>query len=172
VLPGLAAAVVVAVAASRIGSLLPLLGAPVAAIVLGVALSSKVRNQASLRPGLALTAGLVLQLAVVLLGSQLSLGEVAAVGLSSLPVMLGTLAACLTAAWLLGRRMGVERDLRTLIGVGTGICGASAIAAVSPVIKARSATVAARRSPTRCRRSSCSTSPRCCSSRHSGTCCT
>jgi uncharacterized integral membrane protein (TIGR00698 family) len=142
VLPGLTSAVVVAVGASQIGTLLPLLGAPVAAILIGVALSSKVRNQASLRPGLTLAAGLVLQLAVVLLGSQLSLGEVADVGLSSLPVMLGTLAACLTAAWLLGRRMGVDRDLRTLIGVGTGICGASAIAAVSPVIKARSATVA------------------------------
>ena len=62
--------------------------------------------------------------------------------MSSLPVMLGTLAVCLTAAYLLGRWMGIERDLVTLIGVGTAICGASAIAATSPVIKARSATVA------------------------------
>ena len=142
VLPGLTAAVVVAVSASAIGKLLPLLGAPVAGILLGVLLSSKARKQASLGPGIAVAAGVVLQLAVVLLGSQLSLGEVADVGLSSLPVMLGTLAACLTAAWLLGRRMGIDGDLRTLIGVGTGICGASAIAAVSPVIKARSNTIA------------------------------
>jgi uncharacterized integral membrane protein (TIGR00698 family) len=142
VLPGLTAAVAVAVVASLVGRILPLLGAPVAAIVLGVLLSGRARKQASLRPGLTLAAGLVLQLAVVLLGAQLSLGEVAHVGVSSLPVMLGTLSACLTAAWLLGRRMGIDGDLSTLIGVGTGICGASAIAAVSPVIKARSATIA------------------------------
>lgn len=43
---------------------------------------------------------------------------------------------------MLGRRLGVVRDLRTLIGVGTGICGASAIAAVAPVIGAAEAEVA------------------------------
>jgi uncharacterized integral membrane protein (TIGR00698 family) len=56
--------------------------------------------------------------------------------------MLGTLAVCLLAAYLLGRRMSIGRDLRTLIGVGTGICGASAIAAVSPVIRAKSNDIA------------------------------
>jgi uncharacterized membrane protein YadS len=84
----------------------------------------------------------VLQCSVVLLGAQLSIAEAARVGLSSLPVMLGTLAVCLGAAWLYGRLLGVPGDLRTLIGVGTGICGGSAIAAVSPVIEAASTDVA------------------------------
>jgi uncharacterized integral membrane protein (TIGR00698 family) len=73
---------------------------------------------------------------VVILGTQLSIGAAARTGLASLPVMLGTLAVCLTAAYFYGRLLGVVGDLRTLIGVGTGICGASAIAAVSPVIEA------------------------------------
>lgn len=141
-LPGLVVAVAIALAATGIGRLLPVLGAPVAGIVLGVVLSGFAHRRAVLQPGIRFAAGFVLQLAVVVLGSQLSLGQVAAVGTSSLPVMLGTLAACLTAAWALGRWLGIDRDLRTLIGVGTGICGASAIAAVSPVIKARNATVA------------------------------
>jgi uncharacterized membrane protein YadS len=84
----------------------------------------------------------VLQCSVVLLGAQLSIAEAARVGVSSLPVMLGTLAICLAAAWLYGRLLGIPGDLRTLIGVGTGICGGSAIAAVSPVIEAASADVA------------------------------
>jgi uncharacterized membrane protein YadS len=78
----------------------------------------------------------VLQLSVVVLGSQLSLAQIARVGLESLPVMLGTLVVCLAGAWLIGRWLGIVGDLRTLIGVGTGICGASAIAAVTPVIGA------------------------------------
>jgi uncharacterized membrane protein YadS len=84
----------------------------------------------------------VLQCSVVLLGAQLSIAEAARAGVSSLPVMLGTLAICLAAAWLYGRLLGVPGDLRTLIGVGTGICGGSAIAAVSPVIEAASADIA------------------------------
>ena len=79
---------------------------------------------------------------MVLLGAQLSIAEAARVGVSSLPVMLGTLAICLGAAWLYGRLLGIPGDLRTLIGVGTGICGGSAIAAVSPVIEAASTDVA------------------------------
>ena len=84
----------------------------------------------------------VLQCSVVLLGAQLSIAEAARVGVSSLPVMLGTLAICLAAAWLYGRLLGIPGDLRTLIGVGTGGCGGSAIAAVSLVIEAASADVA------------------------------
>ncbi|MEP6817171.1 MAG: YeiH family protein [Marmoricola sp.] len=145
-MPGLLAVVALASVATLIGHRLPLLGAPVAGIVLGVLLAHPLRSEklhgGALHPGVVVCSSRVLQFAVVLLGAQLSLGEMAHVGLSSLPVMLGTLALCLIAASLLGRALGIDSDLRILIGVGTAICGASAIAAVSPVIKARSASVA------------------------------
>lgn len=140
-LPGLALAVGIGVLATLIGQRLPTVGAPVIAVIVGGLLSTRLRS-AALGPGLSLASGRVLQLSVVLLGAQLSLRQVARVGASSLPVMLGTLAICLTAAWLIGRWLGVGRDLRTLIGVGTAICGASAIAAVSPAIRAKSADIA------------------------------
>jgi uncharacterized integral membrane protein (TIGR00698 family) len=140
--PGVTAAVAIAAVATVIGHFAPLLGAPVAGIVLGVLLSAALRRYPPLAPGLGYAKGFVLQLAVVVLGSQLSLRQVVHVGVGSLPVMLGTLAVCLALAFLLGRRMGIDRDLRTLIGVGTGICGASAIAAVSPVIRAKSNDIA------------------------------
>jgi uncharacterized membrane protein YadS len=60
-------------------------------------------------------------LSIVALGTQLSLAQVASVGVDSLPVMLGTLTACLVAAYWIGRWLGIVGDLRTLIGVGTGI---------------------------------------------------
>lgn len=141
-LPGVALAAAVALAATGIGHALPLLGAPVAGLILGVALSRAVGTRQPLQAGVAFAGRTLLQVAVVLLGSALSLRQVAHVGASSLPVMLGTLAVCLGLAYLLGRWLGIGRDLRTLIGVGTGICGASAIAAVSPVIRARGADVA------------------------------
>ncbi|SBN64235.1 conserved hypothetical integral membrane protein [Curtobacterium sp. 9128] len=140
--PGLALATGIAVVATVIGRLLPVVGAPVSGVVLGAVIGMVRRPADSLKPGITTASKFVLQLAVVLLGAQLSLAEVARVGVESLPVMLGTLVICLLAAWGVGRLLGVVGNLRTLIGVGTGICGASAIAAVTPVIGAVSVEVA------------------------------
>ncbi|MBW4094886.1 MAG: putative sulfate exporter family transporter [Acidobacteria bacterium] len=141
-IPGLAVALVIGVVATVIGHFVPLVGAPVSAIVIGAALAALIKPGDRLRPGINTAGKFILQLSVVVLGSQLSLDQIAQVGLESLPVMLGTLAVCLVAAFLLGRWLGIIGDLRTLIGVGTGICGASAIAAVTPVIGAVSVDVA------------------------------
>jgi uncharacterized integral membrane protein (TIGR00698 family) len=141
-LPGLALAVGIAAVATVLGRLVPVVGGPVSGIALGVLVAVAVRPGERMRPGVAFAGRWVLQAAVVVLGAQLSLGQVLRVGAGSLPVMLVTLAVCLAAAYGIGRRLGVVRDLRTLIGVGTGVCGASAIAAVTPVIGAAGAEVA------------------------------
>ncbi|NUR49775.1 MAG: putative sulfate exporter family transporter [Hamadaea sp.] len=140
---GLGVAAVLGLAATATGTLLPVVGAPVIAVIGGVLLSPLARRRSeTLGPGLGVAKGPLLQLSVVLLGAQLSLGEVVRVGAGSLPVMLGTLGVCLLLAWVVGRWLGVPRDLRTLIGVGTGVCGASAIAATTPAIRARADDVA------------------------------
>jgi uncharacterized integral membrane protein (TIGR00698 family) len=138
----LSLAVALAVVATVIGRWLPVVGAPVTGIVLGVVCTALRKPGEVMVPGIKFAGTTVLQQSVVLLGAQLSLAQIARVGLQSLPVMLGTLAACLLAAYWIGRWLGLVGDLRTLIGVGTGICGASAIAAVTPVIGAVSADVA------------------------------
>ncbi len=141
-LPGLAVVAVLAVIATLLGRLEPVIGAPVIGVVLGVAVSAWARRRARVQRGIAFAGRTLLQIAVVLLGAQLSLAQVARIGVTSLPVMVGTLATCFTLAHFVGRRLGVERDLRILIGAGTGICGASAIAAVTPVIRAKNPAVA------------------------------
>jgi uncharacterized integral membrane protein (TIGR00698 family) len=141
-IPGLLLSLGVAIVATIIGKLLPVIGAPVICIVIGVAIAAFRKPGAKFRPGIVVASKLVLQISVVVLGSQLSLSQIARVGFTSLPVMLGSLAVCLIAAYWIGRWMGILGDLRTLIGVGTGICGASAIAAVTPIIGAASVDVA------------------------------
>jgi uncharacterized integral membrane protein (TIGR00698 family) len=140
--PGFALALAVAAVATVVGEYVPLIGSAVPGAVIGAVIAIAVKPGARLGPGVKWSSTFVLQCSVVLLGAQLSIAEAARVGVSSLPVMLGTLAICLGAAWLYGRLLGVPGDLRTLIGVGTGICGGSAIAAVSPVIEAASTDVA------------------------------
>ena len=140
--PGLALALAVAAVATGVGQYVPLVGSAVPGALIGIVIAIVVKPGARFAAGVKWASTFILQCSVVLLGAQLSIAEAARVGLSSLPVMLGTLAICLTAAWLYGRLLGVPGDLRTLIGVGTGICGGSAIAAVSPVIEVASADVA------------------------------
>jgi uncharacterized integral membrane protein (TIGR00698 family) len=105
-------------------------------------LISAVRSPAArMQPGIAFTGKKVLQASVVVLGSGLSLGQVFSTGARSLPVLIGTLVITLAVAWLAGRALRLGSDVRTLIGVGTAICGASAIAASNAVIDADEADV-------------------------------
>lgn len=141
--PGLAVAVPAGVVATLAGTALPVIGAPVIALLLGATAGALLRRRTpDLAAGFRFGSSTLLQVAVVLLGAQISLGEVARVGLGSLPVMLLTLGSCLGVAALAGRLLGVDAELRTLVGIGTGVCGASAIAAVSSVTRPRANSIA------------------------------
>jgi uncharacterized integral membrane protein (TIGR00698 family) len=140
-LPGLSVTAGIAVVATLLGGLVPVVGAPVIGILCGIVIALVIRPAACLKPGMAFTSKRVLQGSIVVLGSGLSLGQVLSTGGRSLPVLLGTLVVALAMAWLVGRMLGLRADLRTLIGVGTAICGASAIAATDAVINADEADV-------------------------------
>lgn len=135
--PGLALAVAVAALATALGRLLPVIGGPVFAIVLGGVVGAVFAPGERTTPGIEVAAKPVLQLSIVVLGTGLSLQQVVTVGTGSLPVMLGTLTVALGGGWLIGRMLGVGGATRTLVSVGTGICGASAIAATTSVIDAK-----------------------------------
>lgn len=142
--PGLLLALVLAVIATTLGRLAPIVGGPVFGILIGAASAATIPALRARRwePGCTVASKQVLQLSIVVLGTGLSLHQVMSVGRQSLPVMLGTLAVALGGAWALGRLLKVRGDTQILIGVGTGICGASAIAATTAVIKARDSEVA------------------------------
>jgi uncharacterized integral membrane protein (TIGR00698 family) len=132
----------VALVAWLLAHVIPLFGAPVLAILIGLAVSVVRRPSPEAAPGIAFSATVLLQLAIVLLGTGLALGQVVRIGAKSLPVMLGTLAVALIGAVVLGKLLSVSERLRTLIGVGTGICGASAIAAISGIVRATETEIA------------------------------
>ena len=140
--PGLLAAAAIAVVAFLLGRLVPLIGGPVFAIVLGMAAAAYKRPSPRLRPGIAFASKQLLQAAIVLLGANLTLSQLGLHGWRAVPVMLGTLVLVFGAAYGLGRLLGIERDMRRLLGVGTAICGGSAIAAVSTAIGAGEADIA------------------------------
>ncbi|PLC51862.1 putative sulfate exporter family transporter [Pollutimonas subterranea] len=132
---GLVLAVVVAIFAMMLGRMFPLIGGPVFAILLGMAIRNTVGIGPMFRPGLQFASRQVLQWSIVALGFGLSIQQVAKTGMESLSVTLVTIAVAFVSAWLLGKWLDIPSKLQTLIGVGTAICGGSAIAAVTPIIK-------------------------------------
>lgn len=131
---GLAAVAAITIVASLLGQLAPVIGGPVFAVAIGIVLSGLARRTPSLRPGIAFASRQLLQLSVVLLGALLSAAQLVRVGAQSLPVIATTLAAAAIAAVVLARLLKIRSMLAVLIGVGTAICGASAIAAVASVL--------------------------------------
>lgn len=132
---GVLVTVALAGLATACGRALPVVGAPVIAIVFG-ALYARLRPiPESWYAGIAFSSKAVLQAAIVVSGFGLSLFAVLQTGLSTLPVTLCTIGVALACAPLVGRAFGVDGVLGRLVGVGTAICGASAIAAVSTVLE-------------------------------------
>lgn len=139
--PGILASVAIALVATIAGEHLPLVGGPVSAIIIGLAVSTFLPVRDRVHPGLRFTSKYVLQGSIVVLGLGLSLRQVVSIGVGSLPVLAGTLVSALAMAFVAGKALRLRTDVATLIGVGTAICGASAIAAADAVIEADEADV-------------------------------
>lgn len=134
--PGLLLCAAIATIAFGLGQWLPLVGGPVFGIVLGVVVRNLVAPPTACQPGIRFAGKQILQWSIVALGLGLSLTQVARTGLDSLAVTLVSVTAAFIAALVLGRLLGIPSKLKLLIGAGTAICGGSAIAAVTPIIKA------------------------------------
>ena len=115
---------------------LAIVGAPVIAIIAGMAVAWAVKDLAPFKKGVTFVSKKVLQTAVVLLGFGLNLATIAHVGATSIPIILSTIGTALIVAFALSKIMKMSRNSAVLIGVGSSICGGSAIAATAPVIGA------------------------------------
>ena len=135
---GLLLCLAIAVVAWICGQHADVVGGPVFGILFGMLLAQVLRGHdvSALQPGIKFTSKYVLQAAVVFLGFGLNLAQVAKVGATSLPVIVSTISTSLVVSFVMCRAMHVPGKIATLIGVGSSICGGSAIAATAPVIRA------------------------------------
>lgn len=133
---GIILCAVLAVPCWFLGKLVPVVGAPVFAILLGMLVALVWPVQAAFKSGVGFVSKKVLQYAVILLGFGLNISVVLATGKQSLPIIVCTIATSLIVAYVLHKMMNIPGKISTLIGVGSSICGGSAVAATAPVIKA------------------------------------
>jgi len=133
---GLLLCMVIAVPAYFLGKLFPLIGGPVIGIISGMIITLFIKDKTDFSSGLQFVSKKVLQYAVILLGFGLNLNVVLQTGRQSLPIILGTITTSLVIAFILSKVMNIDSNTATLVGIGSSICGGSAIAATAPVIDA------------------------------------
>ena len=141
-LPGALLCLVLAISAWFMGRLLPLAGGAVIAILFGMLLANFWTYPEFFKPGISATSKRILQTAIVLFGFQMNLGHVLALGGQGLALIGAAITTSLLLAYAAGKAMRIRANEQILIGVGTAICGGSAIAAIAPVIKAEESEVA------------------------------
>lgn len=140
-LPGLGVCLVLAVSAYLSGAAFPVIGGAVFGILFGI-IAGLFLPLTALLPGIRFAGKQLLQYSIILLGFEMQLSALMKVGGQTLFIMLFTLSASFITAIFMARLLKIPAHTAILIGVGTSICGGSAIAATAPVIRAKENDVA------------------------------
>lgn len=150
---GVALCAVLAVPAWFLGKLVPVIGSAVFAIVFGMVIAF-FRRPKLLERGIKFTSKKVLQASIVFLGFGMNFISVVQVSGDSILIILSTIATSLIVAFVMAKILKVPANTATLVGVGSSICGGSAIARDVPRYQGKKTAKSRRRYPS----SSCSTS--------------
>ena len=138
VLPGIALTAIIAGTAFALRRLpgLGVFSPMILSIILGITLHNLIGTPGRAKEGVVFTKRKLLRLAIILLGLQLTVGQVIGVGVQGIAIIALGLVSTFTFTLWLGARLGVERKLAELIAAGTSICGASAVIATNSVTQA------------------------------------
>lgn len=132
---GIIFALIIAIPALIIGNAFPIIGSPILGILFGMILAFW-KRPTYLNEGITYTSKKLLQYSIILMGFGMNLFNVFKVGKQTVVLMIFTLSASLAAAYIVGKLLKINNKTVALIGIGSAICGGSAIAATAPVISA------------------------------------
>ena len=135
-IPGILLCLIIAVPSWFLGQAVPVIGGPVFAILIGMILTLILTRKEPFAQGINYTSKKILQAAVVFLGFGMNLTEILAKGKQSLPIIITTITTSLVIASILYKALKLRANNAILVGVGSSICGGSAIAATASEIDA------------------------------------
>ena len=141
-MPGIILCLAMGSAALAAAKLIPGMSALLIAILLGALWRNLVPVPAVFEQGVAFSAKKLLRAGIVLLGFQLSLGAILALGPGVLAIVVLCVGVTFLATVWIGGRMGIELPQRLLIAAGFSICGAAAVAGAEGATRAKQDQVA------------------------------
>ena len=133
---GILSCLLIAIPSWVLGKIFPVVGGAVIAIIAGMIITMIWNDKGNAEAGIKWTSKVILQTAVVFLGFGMDLGVILQTGKQSLPIIICTITMSLIIASILQKALKVPENTSILVGVGSSICGGSAIAATAPVIDA------------------------------------
>lgn len=140
--PGLLVSALAALVAVAVNQWLPVVSALLVAIVLGMIIGNLAPLPPSTEPGIKYASKRLLRIGVVLLGLQVSLGDIASLGWGMVAVVVGVVTLTFALTLVIGRLLRVSLPATLLVASGFSICGAAAVAACDGVIDAKDEEVA------------------------------
>lgn len=128
-----------ALLAMWLGGLQHFVGAPMLGLFLGIIIANTLPEKllARFRKGAGFSSKYMLKAGIILAGGTLNFSAVLGVGLSALPIIIFNILLSFLAAHLIGKAMKISTNTCTLVGGGTAICGGTAIATLTPIVKAK-----------------------------------
>lgn len=139
---GILLCLIIAIPSFYMGKLFPVVGGPVFAILAGMVITQLMKEKSNFKAGITFTSKKILQYAVILLGFGMNLSDILSKGSQSLPIIISTISTSLIISFVMFKLMKMPSKISTLVGVGSSICGGSAIAATAPVIEANDEEIA------------------------------
>lgn len=116
---------------------LAIMGQLVLAIILGMVWRAAFGLPDALRSGVTFSNKKLLRLGIIMLGMRLNLADIYHAGMNVFLIAFLNLVFALVLVYLIARWFGVDRNLSILTACGTAICGAAAVVAIAPIIKAK-----------------------------------
>jgi uncharacterized integral membrane protein (TIGR00698 family) len=116
---------------------LSIMGQLVIAIIIGMIWRALFGLREELQPGVSFSSKKLLRVGIILLGMRLNLADIYHAGSSVFVIAVINIVFALIVVYWLTRLLGVEKRLGILTACGTAICGAAAVVAIAPQIKAK-----------------------------------
>ncbi|TYS71003.1 putative sulfate exporter family transporter [Sutcliffiella horikoshii] len=141
-IPGILLILVISLMAKLLGGFFPSIGGVLFALLIGIIIRNSVELNEKYNIGISTVVKKWLKVAIVLLGATLSFNSILDIGAQSILVIILVVSGGIAVTLLVGKLMKIDKMLALLIGVGTSICGATAISVFKGVVQAKEAIVA------------------------------
>lgn len=126
-----------AIVATMAGKVQHIVGAPMIGLFVGMIVANIKPAEGDYKKGTVFAAKKFLMAGIILAGATLDFKEILGFGAQALPLIITNLCVSFGMAYLVGSKLGLTQNTKSLVGAGTCICGGTAIATLSPIIKAK-----------------------------------
>ena len=135
-LPGLILTLILGVASWFVSGLHASLDALVVGLLIGIIVKTIIGNRQILEPGLLLSPKFFIPLGIILYGVNLEFAKIISIPAEAIVQMIAAAIVVMWIVYSLGNFLKIKRQTALLIGIGTAVCGASAIVMAAPAVDA------------------------------------